>query len=56
MKVVLVILLLASSYYTFTYALSLWKDDRNKLGGVGAALLALLSFFGPVMMMFFYKY
>lgn len=46
------IFILASGYYTFTYGKSLWVDDKNKLGGVGAVLLAVMSIMGSIGLMF----
>lgn len=51
MKIAASIFILASGYYTFTYGRSLWVDDRNKLGGVGAVLAALLSIIAPILIL-----
>lgn len=34
---------LCAGWYTFSYGLSLWKEDKNQLGSVGAILMALLG-------------
>ncbi|UWG96218.1 hypothetical protein LPY66_15105 [Dehalobacter sp. DCM] len=47
-----ILLILASSYYTFTFGQSLWRDDHNKLGGFGAMLIAFISASLPVFFMF----
>lgn len=49
----LVLIILASSYYTFTYGRSLWVDDQNKIGAIGAALLAITSIAAPIYVLFF---
>jgi len=53
-KFILVVFLLTAAYYTLTYARSLWKDDQNKPGGAGAALLALLGLVVPVIVMMYF--
>lgn len=46
------IIVLAGGYYTYTYGKSLWSDDKNKLGGFGAILAAVLSTAGPILFLF----
>jgi hypothetical protein len=48
----LVLFVLASGYYTLTFSKSLWVDDNNKLGAVGAGLAALISTVVPIIYMF----
>jgi len=42
------IFILCAGFYTLTYGLSLWNDDRNKLGGFGAILIAILGTLLPI--------
>lgn len=51
-RTVAMIFILISCYYTFTFGKSLWIDDKNKLGGLGAILMAVLSIIGPVIVVF----
>jgi hypothetical protein len=49
----LALFILAGSYYTFTYGKSLWVEDKNKLAGFGAALVAVLAIIVPAIFLFF---
>jgi hypothetical protein len=53
-KYFLLLLILGSSYYTFTFGKSLWVDDHNKLGGFGASVIAFLAVAASVLF-FFWK-
>lgn len=35
--------MLGFGYYTFTYGLSLWKDDNNKLGAISTMFVAIIG-------------
>ncbi len=48
----IVLFILTSGYYTLTFGKSLWVDDYNKLGAVGAALAALIGTVVPIIFMF----
>lgn len=43
MSYVTIIFILIGSYYTLTFGKSLWVDDQNKLGGVGAVVISIMS-------------
>jgi hypothetical protein len=47
-----VFLMLACGYYTFTYGISLWRDDGNKLGSIGVMLAAVGGTIVPIVVMF----
>lgn len=51
MKIAEIIFILACCYYTLTYAKSLWVDEKNKLGAVGAGLAGMIGTVGPVIML-----
>jgi hypothetical protein len=38
-------------YYTFTYGMSLWRDDGNKLGAVSAMFVAVAGTVVPAAVM-----
>jgi len=42
-KITVLIVILAATYYTFSYGKSLWVDDNNKPAAVGAILVATVS-------------
>lgn len=48
----LLVLMAGSGYYTFTYGISLWRDDKNKLGGFAAAALAVVATIVPGVVLF----
>lgn len=54
-NVIILIVVLAIGYYTFTYGMSLWKDDKNKLGAFGTILIAILGIAAPLVFMFIKK-
>ncbi len=49
--IILAIIILGVGYHTLTYGLSLWKDDKNKLGSSGAILIAILGTIGSLVFM-----
>jgi hypothetical protein len=49
---IFVLFMLACGYYTFTYGVSLWRDDANKLGAVGAAMAAIVGTIAPIISIF----
>jgi hypothetical protein len=51
-KIALLLFLAASGYYPFTYGKSLWVEEKNKLGGFGAALIAVASTVVPILYIF----
>jgi len=52
MKIAVSVLILTSCYYTFTYAKSLWVDDKNKLGGFGAGMAAMIGAVGLLILIY----
>lgn len=46
------IFMLLAGYYSLTYGISLWKDDDNKLGGLGAIIIAIIGTIAPIVVMF----
>lgn len=44
--------MLGCGYYTLTYGVSLWRDDNNKLGAVGAIMAAVIGTIAPITVMF----
>lgn len=49
---VFVLFMLVCGYYTFTYGVSLWRDDSNKLGAVGVTVAAIVGTIAPIIVMF----
>lgn len=45
--------ILICGFYTFTYGRSLWKDDNNKLGALGAVAAAVVGTMVPILYMFY---
>lgn len=48
----LVLFMACCGYYTFTYGISLWRDEKNKLGGFAAAALAAVGTIAPGIVLF----
>lgn len=46
------VLMLCAGYYTLTYGLSLWRDDKNKLGGAATIIIAVIGTIAPVVTMY----
>lgn len=44
--------ILISGYYTFTYGITIYLKDKNKLGGFATMALALISTILPIIMIF----
>ncbi len=49
MKYFALFFMLCAGYYSMTYGISLWKNERNKLGGFGAILAAATGTIVPVL-------
>ncbi len=49
--IILAIFILGVGYHTFTFGRSLWKEEKNKLGGFGAILIAVLGIVIPIAML-----
>ena len=43
MNYLFVLFMLCCGYYTATYGMSLWKEDKNKLGGAAAVAFAVVG-------------
>ncbi len=52
MMYIFMMFMLACGYYTFTFGVSLWRDDDNRLGAVGAIGAAVVGTVAPIVMMF----
>lgn len=53
MKYLIILFMLCSGYYCLTYGISLWKAEKNKLGGFGAILAAAIGTIVPIIYMLF---
>lgn len=49
---VLTLFMLGAGYYTLTFGINLWKNEKNKLGGFGAVALAVIGTIVPLIVMF----
>ncbi|OPX45911.1 hypothetical protein CLHUN_03840 [Ruminiclostridium hungatei] len=49
---VLALFMLMAGYYSLTYGISLWRDDRKRLGSVGVILISVLGTLIPIAFMF----
>ncbi len=54
-RYVAALFILACGYYTFTYGKSLWKDENNVLGGMGAIIMAGIGTLIPIAYMLIKK-
>ena len=52
MTYVLIVFMVCCGYYTFTYGLSLWKNQKNKLASVGTIAVAIIGVILPVIVLF----
>lgn len=52
MTYIITIIMLMIGYYTLTFGISLWRDDKNKLGSIGAIIIALAGTLVPVVELF----
>lgn len=52
MLYIFTLFMLGCGYYTLTYGISLWRDDKNKLGGFGAAAVAILGTVVPIVVLY----
>lgn len=50
-----VLFMMCAGYYCLTYGISLWKVEKNKLGGFGAILAATLGTIVPILYMLLKK-
>lgn len=49
---IVAIFILCSGYYTMTYGINLWKNEKNKLGGLGAIFLSIVGSVFPIFFLF----
>lgn len=52
MVYIVTIVMLMIGYYTLTFGISLWRDDKNKLGSIGAIIIAVAGTLIPVVELF----
>jgi hypothetical protein len=55
MKYIAMFLMLCAGYYCLTYGISLWNCEKNKLGGFGAIMAALIGIIVPILYILFRK-
>lgn len=48
----LAVFMLLAGIYSFTYGISLWKDDRLKLGSIGVIVVSVIGTLLPLVFMF----
>lgn len=44
--------MLLAGYYSLTYGVSLWRDDKKRLGSIGTILIAIFGTLVPIVFMF----
>ena len=49
---IFMLFMLGCGYYTFTYGISLWRDDKNKLGSIAVAAFAVVGTIIPGIVLF----
>ncbi len=49
---ILVIFMLCCGYYTFTYGISIWKNEKNKLASIGTIAMAIIGVVLPIIVLF----
>ena len=52
MVYIITIPILLSGYYTYTYGLTLLREDKNKLGGFAVIIFDILSTIGTITVLF----
>lgn len=52
MNYVFGLVMLIFGYHCFTYGISLWKNDKNKLGAVGTIMVATIGTIVPIVALF----
>ena len=52
MKYIFSLFMLCCGYYTLTFGLSMWKKDRNRLGGAAAVAFAAIGTLAPIVVLF----
>lgn len=53
MRYFTMLFMICAGYYCLTYGISLWKADKNKLGGFGTILAAMVGTIIPMLYMLF---
>lgn len=46
------IFMLWAGYYGLTYAVSLWRDEKNRLGSIAAAAISVIGTVVPLIIVF----
>ena len=49
---ILGIFMLWAGYYGLSYSVSLWKEDNNKLGSIGTAVISIVGSLVPLVVVF----
>ncbi len=44
--------MLMAGFYSLTYGISLWRDDKEKLGSIGVIILSVVGTMLPLVFMF----
>lgn len=52
MAYLLGVFMLWAGYYGITYSVSLWKDENNKMGSIGAGIISVIGTVIPIVVMF----
>ncbi len=52
MAYILMIFMLMAGYYSLTYGVSLWRDDRLILGSIGVIVISVLGTTIPIIFLF----
>lgn len=52
MVYLLVIFMIWAGYYGVTYAVSLWKEDGNRMGSIGAGAISIVGTIIPIVVIF----
>lgn len=46
------VFMLWAGYYGLSYSVSLWRDEKNKLGSMGAAAISVVGTIVPLVVVF----
>ena len=49
---ILSLFIVCAGYYTLTFGITMWKQENNKLGGLGAVILAIIGTIVPIIVLF----
>lgn len=51
MMYIFMLFMLATGYYTLTYGISMFRDDKNKLGGIATMIFVVVGTIAPIIVM-----